>query len=171
MAIRFVRVAFLFDILIILYIIRYYLFCHVHMLQKFSTDLSTQEIYAQGSELATMMGKDRDEHGEKVYTYDDKQSLLVSTIPNPVLLSDSYKVQQISDYIARETTLALLNKPRKITSFDDFSLDFDQSKYPTLWGPNIDTLFFCRALQKEFDNPEDYTFKMYRTALEIGCGS
>jgi len=141
------------------------------MYQKFSTNLDELEIHAQGKEIATMMGKDRDENGAKVYDYADTQTELVAKLQNPVLVTDSYKVLQISNYTKRETALALMNKSRKITEYDNLILDFDQSKYPTLRWPNIDTLVFCRALKKEFDNNDDLRFKMYNTALEVGCWS
>lgn len=141
------------------------------MYQKFSDDLSTLEIHAQGKEIAAMMWRDRDENGAKVYDYPDTQTELVARLQDPVLVTDSYKVLQISDYIKRETALALMNKSRKITHYDKLVLDFDQTKYPTLRWPNIDTLVFCRALKKEFENNDDHRFKMYNIALEVGCGS
>lgn len=79
-----------------------------------------------------MMGQDRDSNGAKIYDYPDAQTELVATLPNPVLVTDSYKAHQITDYIKRETTLALMNKSRKITEYDNLVLDFDQNKYPTL---------------------------------------
>lgn len=141
------------------------------MLQRFSDNLDGVEIHAQGKEIAAMMWKDRDDNGDKVYDYPDTQTELVTTLPNPVLVTDSYKAHQITDYIKRETTLALMNKSRKITEYDNLVLDFDQNKYPTLRWPNIDTLVFCRALKQEFENNNDLRFKMYNTALEVGCWS
>lgn len=141
------------------------------MLQRFSDNLDRVEIHAQGAELATMMWADRDENSEKIYNYPDHISQLVAELDNPVLVTDSYKAHQITDYIKRETTLALMNKPRKITQYDWLSLDFNQTNYPTLWWPNIDTLVFCRALKSEFDKPDNTWRHMYRSALEVGCGS
>lgn len=118
------------------------------MYQKFSKNLETQELYANGRELATIMGLDRDTQGNKVTTYPESEKKLVATIDSPVLVSDPGAVmQQITDYTARETALLLISKPSKITEYEGTILHFDQSQYPTLRGPNQDTLFFCKWLQ------------------------
>lgn len=134
------------------------------MYQYFTSDLSEQQIFAQGNELATMLGKDRDAKGNKIYTYDDAEKVLVSTLPQPVLVSDTWQVMQVKDYITRETVNLLINKSRKITEYNGLVFDFDQQTYPTLRWPNIDTLLFCQWLKN--CNLNELT-----TAAEIGCGS
>ena len=103
------------------------------MHQSFNKDLTLQEIYASGKELAPIMGKDRDAHGNKIYTYPEEQKELVATLHHPVLVSDmSAIMEQIKTYAARETALLLINKPAKTTEYEGTKLYFDQSKYPTL---------------------------------------
>jgi methylase of polypeptide subunit release factors len=118
------------------------------MYQKFSTDLSTQKIYASGNELATMYWKDRDENGNKIYTYPPSEKELVAILHNPVLITDHFAVmKQITDYAKNQTVMALINKQKKTTEYDWFVFTFDQNEYPTLRWPNQDTLFFCRYLR------------------------
>ncbi len=119
------------------------------MYQKFNEDLSKQEIYANGRELATIMWMDRDEEGKKVYSYPDTEKALVATIEDPVLVSDSSAIlQQVKEYFARETALLLISKWYKVTEYDGTVLPFDQNKYPTLWWPNMDTMFFCKGMNE-----------------------
>lgn len=117
------------------------------MYQRFNKDLTTQEIYLNGSELATIGGKDRDEQWNKVYSYPESQKELVATLNNPVLVTDHLKViQDVTDYARQQTVLALIGKQHKITEYGDVIFDFDQQSYPSLWWPNIDTLNLCRWL-------------------------
>ena len=46
------------------------------------------------------------------------------------------------------------------------TLDFDQSAYPRVWAPSIDTLLVCRAVRALPPSLEGV-----HAGLEIGCGS
>jgi hypothetical protein len=135
------------------------------MLHKFSPDLSIHSIYAQGNELASMMAQDQDEEGNRVYTYPKDKTMHVADLPNPVLVTDRPKIGQIPDYIKRETVSALYDSPLITVHYDGVQMEFEnmKTKYPGVWSPSIDTLFFCRTLKKE-------DFKNYSTMIEVGSG-
>lgn len=131
------------------------------MLHKFSPDLSQDSIYAQGNELATVMAQDKDEHGKRIYTYPKHATLHVVDLPNPVLVTDRYKINTIQEYIKRETVSTLFESPFVTIDYDGVTLDFEKFKYPGVRSPSIDTLFFCRGL-KHID------LTKYSTAIEVG---
>jgi hypothetical protein len=68
---------------------------------SFDSNLSHQDIYATGPELAETMSKDRDAEGNRIYEYPYTQEQFVTSIENPVLMTDDYKFFHIKDYIAR----------------------------------------------------------------------
>lgn len=113
----------------------------------FDTDLTRQDIYATGPELAETMGKDRDTQGNRIYEYPHTEEQFVTTIEHPVLMSDDYKFFHVKDYIARQTVQLLLQKPMRIVEYDWLRMEFEQGKYSGVWSPNIDTLLFCRAIK------------------------
>ncbi len=114
---------------------------------KFDRDLETQEIYATGPELAETMWHDRDENWNRIYEYPHTKEQLVTTIQNPVLMTDDYKLFNIKDYTARQTVQLLLRKPMTIVEYDWLRMEFEQGKYNGVRSPNIDTLLFCRAIK------------------------
>ncbi|MEI6673091.1 MAG: hypothetical protein WCL02_07405 [bacterium] len=133
------------------------------MLHKFSPDLSLHSIYAQGNELATVMAQDTDEQGNRIYTYPKNTTLHVVDLLNPVLVTDKPKINQITDYIKRETVGALYESPFITIDYDTVQMDFEKFKYPGVWSPSIDTLFFCKSLK-------DQDFSTYTTMIEVGSG-
>jgi hypothetical protein len=133
------------------------------MLHKFAPDLSQDSIYAQGNELATIMAKDKDEEGNRIYAYPKDATIHVADLPNPVLMTDRYKIGQIQEYIKRETVSALFDSPFVTVEYDDVKMDFEKFKYPGVWSPSIDTIFFCKSL-KECD------LKVYSSMIEVGSG-
>lgn len=130
---------------------------------KFSPDLSTQEIYATWPELAETMGRDRDAQGNRVYEFPHSQEQLVTTIDQPVLMTDDYKLFHIKDYICRQTVQLLLRKPMNIVEYDGLRMEFEQGKYPGVRSPNIDTLLFCRAIK-------ELNFDTIHNMIEVGSG-
>ena len=133
------------------------------MIIKFSEDLSEQHIYANGNELAGVMGFDRDEHGNRVYEYPDEKKVPVATISNPVLVTDIHKIAQFKPTV-RDTIIKLFESPMRITEYDGVSIAFEQNEYVGVWGPSIDTLLFCKGLKK-------LDLSGVRRAVEIGAGS
>ena len=89
----------------------------------------------------------------------------VADLLNPVLVTDRPKIGQISDYIKRETVSALYDSPLITVDYDGVQMEFENMKikYPGIWSPSIDTLFFCRTLRKE-------NFRNYSTMIEVGSG-
>lgn len=128
---------------------------------KFNKDLSKQEIYATGPELAETMWHDRDSEGNRIYDFPHTKEQFITTLDNPVLMTDDYKLFHIKDYIPRQTVQLLLRKPMIIVEYDGLQMQFEQWKYPWVWSPNIDTLLMCKAMK-------DLNFDHIKTAIEVG---
>jgi len=135
------------------------------MILQFSTDLRKQEIFAHGDELAQRMGLDQDENGNRVYHYPKDKKVHVATLDDPVLVTDNYRFAQLTPSAKRDTVFGLFDFPVRTTVYDGTELEFEQAKYPGVWGPSIDTLLFCKALH---DHPE---VLRAQTATELGSGS
>jgi len=133
------------------------------MILEFDLPLTQQLIFAHGDELAAVMARDTDAQGRRVYTYADDVREHVATLPDPVLVTDYWRIANLPPRI-RDTVCKLYESPRRITVYGGTRIDFQQDRYPGTWGPNIDTLLFCRALTAE-------RLAGVRTAIEIGCGS
>lgn len=133
------------------------------MIIRFNKNLTKQNFYANGEELASVMGLDKNEKGQRVYDYPTTKEIYVTTINNPVLVTDHFKIAEM-DPVTRDTIFKLFESSIKITKFDGVSLDFEQKKYLGVWGPSIDTLLFCRALNKA-------NLAGIETSIEIGAGS
>ncbi|MBU1850173.1 MAG: methyltransferase [Nanoarchaeota archaeon] len=133
------------------------------MIIKFNDELTKQEIYANGDELARIMGQDKDEKGKRTYTHAKEKKEHIITFENPILMTDNHKISQLEP-AKRDTLFALYGSHTKITEYDGVSLEFEQRKYLGVWGPSIDTMLFCKALKNE-----DLT--NVKTAVEVGFGS
>lgn len=131
------------------------------MILTFSDDLSTLEISAQGKELSNIMGYDRQKKGG----WCDAHTVSVVAFVDPVLVTDAYKIGELGTYdpVLRDTVFALYGTGRRTTVYDGTSIVFEQSKYPGVWGPSIDTLLFMRALKQ-------HGLEDIRCMAEIGCG-
>jgi len=88
-------------------------------------------------------------------------------LKNPTLMTDIPKsliaCRNKNNHIALVLSVYNYSKIRKIL-YDQVEIDFDQSKYPNVFGPNIDTILFCYSLQKLSAFP-------FHSCLEIGIGS
>ncbi|MBI4919630.1 class I SAM-dependent methyltransferase [archaeon] len=133
------------------------------MIIKFNSELTKQEIYANGDDLSRALALDKDEKGNRVYTWSKDKRKQVVIFDKPVLVTDNHKIGQLNPTL-RDTVFALFSYPLKITEYENTSVDFEQQKYPGVWGPSIDTLLFCKALKK-------IDLTNVKTVLEIGCGS
>ena len=133
------------------------------MIIRYENDLSKQHIFANGGELAQIMGHDRDDDGNRVYDYPDDKEEHVVTFDNPVLVTDNYRIGNLEPPL-RDTVFALFSRPVTTTEYGDIKLRFEQKKYTGAWGPTIDALLFCRGLEQiDLDDVTD--------AIESGCGS
>lgn len=136
------------------------------MILRFDRELTRLDVHANGTELASIMGMDRDEQGERVHTYPRDKSSFVTSFDHPVLVTDNHRIAALGedDPVLRDTVFALFESGERITEYDGTRLAFVQDKYPGVWGPSIDTLVLSRALEKLEGGPP-------RTAVEIGAGS
>jgi SAM-dependent methyltransferase len=124
------------------------------MLTKFSSDLKTQDIFATGDEHISIMGKKEVESDIYVHTFID-----------PVLVTDNYRIGQLSPTL-RDTLFALYSSWPRTIEYDDVGVTWDNKKYVGVWGPSIDTLLIAKSLKKILKNNSTIL-----TALEVGCGS
>jgi methylase of polypeptide subunit release factors len=73
-------------------------------------------------------------------------------INNPVLMTDNKLIDKI------------YSQPRK-TEFDSVSAILDNTKYPKIFGSNIDTIFFCNVIKHNKNK-----FKNIKSFFELGIG-
>ena len=137
------------------------------MIIEFTDDLKRQDIYANGIELVQILGMDTDSHGNRITTRPDSEKKLLTSINNPVLITDNYRIGLL-DSIARDTVFALYSGFVKKIIYNNTSMEFEQRKYPGVWGPSIDTILLCKSLKylKDTNQLDDVNY-----AAEIGSGS
>ena len=129
------------------------------MIIKVDGGLKRQEIWANGTELSTIMGKD----GKKS-KYLSSEKVFVHAFKNPILMTDNYLIAKLNPSI-RDTLFSLYNSRPRIIDYDGVNV-FWNEKYKTVWCPSIDTLLFARALKKIKTK-----LRNVKTVIEIGCGS
>jgi SAM-dependent methyltransferase len=132
------------------------------MLIKISSDLKKEEMWANGDELASIMGKDR-KNGKRVLSFPIDKKVYVWTFKNPVLITDNYKICKLNP-TTRDSIFSLLSSRPRIIEYDGVSTFWDNS-HIKVWCPSIDTVLFAKALRKILLG------KNFKTAMEIGCGS
>lgn len=133
------------------------------MIIKVRSDLKKQDIYANGGELASIMGHDRIK-GKRVLDFPASKKQYVYTFNNPILMTDNARIARLNSTL-RDTLFALYAVKPRIIEYDGVSVSWDQS-HISVWCPSIDTLLFAKALKKIFSKR-----KNFKTAVEIGCGS
>ncbi len=133
------------------------------MILRYAPDLSTQTIVAHGNELASVCAIDRNDEGERVYTWPDSKTQDIVTIMRPVLVTDDQKWQKLPPTV-RITIQKLFQSPLVRTHYNGMDFDFVQHNYPGVWWPSIDTLLFAKAL-----DGTDLT--AIKSAAERWCGS
>ncbi|MGV8086672.1 MAG: methyltransferase [Candidatus Woesearchaeota archaeon] len=137
------------------------------MIIEFTSDLKKQDIYANGIELIQILGIDCDSSGNRITTRSDDEKKLVVSFDNPVLVTDNYKIGLL-DPVLRDTTFALFSSHKKMIVYDSVSMNFEQRRFPTVWGPSIDTILLCKALKTLKNNSG---LDDVKKAIEIGSGS
>lgn len=131
------------------------------MIIKLSKDLKKEEIWANGVELASIMGLDRHK-GKRVITYPANMKKYVYTFTNPVLMTDNYRISKLNPTL-RDTLFSLYSMRPRIIEYDGVSVFWD-STHINVWCPSIDTLLFAKSMKAIIE-------KKFKTAIEIGCGS
>lgn len=133
------------------------------MIIKVKKDLKSMDILANGVELASVMGMDR-QKGKRVITYPQNKTMYVTSFKNPVLMTDNYKIGKLNPAM-RDTLFSLYNSRPRIVEYDGVSTYWDDS-HTNVWCPSIDTILFAKGLNKILSK-----HKNIKTAVEIGCGS
>lgn len=132
------------------------------MIIKISDDLKNQEVWANGMELSNIMGMDF-VGGKRVSSYPLSEKKFVCNFSNPVLMTDNYKISQLSSTI-RDTLFSLFQCKPRIVEYDSVSTFWDES-HKGVWCPSIDTILFAKVLKEYLKN------KKFDKGVEIGCGS
>lgn len=134
------------------------------MIIKISSDLKKQEIWANGAELAGIMGVDRI-NGKRVTDFPLDKKKYVYTFNNPVLLTDNYRIGKLKPTL-RDTIFSLYTMRPRTVEYDNVSVDWDHS-HISVWCPSIDTVLLAKALGDILKNKNN----KFKKAIELGCGS
>jgi 16S rRNA G966 N2-methylase RsmD len=130
---------------------------------RLDKQLKYEDIYANGAELAGIMGKDR-LNGKRVLSFPKTEEQFVYRFKSPVLMTNNYEISQLEPTL-RETLFSLFASRPRIVEYDDVSVSWDNS-HISVWCPSIDTIFFAKALGELLSEQQDF-----KKAIEIGCGS
>ncbi|VVB77989.1 Release factor glutamine methyltransferase [uncultured archaeon] len=133
------------------------------MIIKVSSDLKKQDIFANGVELASVMGKDR-KNGRRIITYTSDEKLYVCSFKDPVLMTDNYRISRLNPTL-RDTLFSLYSSSKRTVEYDNIGVSTDSS-HINVWCPSIDTILFAKALKDFLKNKDDF-----KKVVEIGCGS
>ena len=133
------------------------------MIIKVSSDLKNLDVFANGVELASVMGKDR-KNGKRVITYSDEEKLYVCSFKSPVLMTDNYRISKLNPTL-RDTLFSLYSSSKRIVEYDGVGV-FTDSSHINVWCPSIDTILFAKALKELLKKKNDF-----KKVIEIGCGS
>jgi tRNA1(Val) A37 N6-methylase TrmN6 len=124
---------------------------------RFDSALAWQEVWAEGAdEVEGILDGSIAEDGAQI---------LLCRFEHPVLVTDPYRIAQLPPR-RRDLVQAFLGLPRRVVEYDGVEIDFDQSAFPRVWSPSIDTLLVCRAVRGLVPS-----LAGARAGLEIGCGS
>lgn len=124
---------------------------------RFDSSLAWEEVWAEGEdEIEGILDGSLTEDGSKI---------LLCRFEHPVLVTDPHRIAQLPPR-RRDLVQAFFGLPRRVIEYDGVELDFDQSVFPRVWSPSIDTLLFCRAVRDLLPS-----LGAPRAGLEIGCGS
>ncbi|MBS3094742.1 class I SAM-dependent methyltransferase [Candidatus Pacearchaeota archaeon] len=132
------------------------------MIIKFSDDLKKEEIFANGDELAGIMGFDR-QNGKRVLFFPLNKKVFVYSFSNPVLLTDNYRISKLNPTL-RDTLFSLYAEKPRIVEYAGVSTLWDNT-HRGVWCPSIDTLLFAKCLKKVLEK------RSFDDVAEIGCGS
>lgn len=134
------------------------------MIIKVSNDIKRLDVYANGVELASIMGKDRKDN-KRMVTYPSTKKMFVTSIKNPVLMTDVSQIAKFKQEM-RDTLFALYSSKPRIVEYDGISVWWDDARHINVWCPSIDTILYAKGLKKVFEKR-----KNFKNAIEIGCGS
>lgn len=119
---------------------------------RVSDDLGALEIYAEAVEQETVLGM----------RVGQDEPVLVHTIADPVLMTDTAKIGALPSGL-RDALMSLYQSYPRTVRYDDVAVSWSPQRYPRVWCPSIDTIFFARALRRHLPGA--------RAIAEIGTGS
>ena len=122
------------------------------MIIDVTTDLSALTVLAERGEQETILGASKGA----------KEPLAVWTCPDPVLMTDTARIGALAPGL-RDAVHALYGTYPRTVRYDGVEVAWSPMRYPRVWCPSIDTVFFARALKRYAADA--------RSVAEIGCGS
>ncbi|MCK5023495.1 MAG: methyltransferase [Candidatus Aenigmarchaeota archaeon] len=130
-------------------------------------------VYAVGSEIVHICGRDRDKSGNVVYELPDTKRERVATLKDSVLFTDMPKICKdfSNDRTTRDTVLRLYQSDIRDTEYDGVEIRMLPQRYEKLWGPSNDTIFFADGIRFSPLAGIDVLSDDVKDAIEIGCGS
>ncbi len=134
------------------------------MIIKIAKNLKSQKYFANGAELAGIMGRDR-KNGRRISDYPPKKKVFVHEFKKPVLLTDNFRIGRLKPAL-RDTLFSLCESRPRIVEYGGVSVFWDHSHF-NVWCPSIDTVLFAKGLEKVLKNKK----RIFTRAAEIGCGS
>lgn len=124
---------------------------------RFDAELQWMEAWAEGPhEIEGILDGSVAEDGDRI---------LLARFDHPVLVTDPHRIGQLAPH-RRDVVSYFFGLPHRVIEYDGVELDFDQSAWPRVWSPSIDTMLMCRALRSL--QPQ---LQGAQAALEVGCGS
>lgn len=136
------------------------------MLMKVSPDLTKQEIWAEGNELVTILGMDRNEKGERIHTRDYSEKELVAVLMNPLILTDLTAISKMEP-TKRDTVFRLYGSYPRTVEYDGVSVWWEPKIHIDVWGPSYDTLVVANGMRTAGDVLTEDVY----SAVDIGCAS
>jgi len=133
---------------------------------KVSPDLKRQEIWAEGNELVTILGRNVDENGRRIHKRPYSEKEFVAEIMEPVLLTDIHAISQLEP-TKRDTVFALYGSYPRTVEYDGVSAAWDPKVHIDVWGPSVDTLAFANAMR----TTEGVLTEDVISAIDIGTAS
>ena len=137
------------------------------MIIEFSKDLNKQIIKANGNEVVNVLGRNT-KNGKRVFQEDFNTEVKITTIKNPSMVWDPYKIFDPDEFNSTTayTILALFGYSWRITRYDGISVWHDKNVHLDVWAPSIDTLVVADAIRRH-----QSMFKNVKSVIDVGCGS
>lgn len=122
------------------------------MLVEVTPPLSRLDVLAETLEQETILG----------FRHGGDEPVPVASFDNPVLITDNARTAKLESGL-RDTVFSLYQSYPRTVRYHGVAVSWSPTKYPRVWCPSIDTLFFARTLAGQLDG--------VRTFAEFGTGS
>jgi hypothetical protein len=115
-------------------------------------DLSELAVFAEGREQTQILGASGEHNAP----------LLVTSFRDPLLLTDNARIAELDPGL-RDAVFQLYQAFPRTVEYDGCEVSWSPDRYPRVWCPSIDTVFFARGIRSSRIGR--------RSVCEIGTGS